>query len=58
MTRKIEKAAARRDYLAALMLTDEYYLPLFERAEHELEVAQAGNDKVALARLACRLRAA
>lgn len=58
MSDRIKKATARRDFLAGLMLDDQYYQPLFERAERELEMAEAGNDKVALARLACRLRAA
>lgn len=55
---EIEKATARRDFLAGLVLENEYYLPLFERAEQELEIALAGGDKVAMARLIARKRAA
>ena len=58
MSDRIKKAEARRDFLAALVLEDETYLPLFVRAEQELLIAMAATDKVAAARAIANRRAA
>lgn len=47
---KITAAIARRDFLARLVLIDPAFVPVFERAESNLAIAQAALDPVAAAR--------
>lgn len=58
MRDQIEKATARRDFLAGLALEDEIYVPLFVRAEQELCIAMSATDKVAAARALVQRKAA
>jgi hypothetical protein len=46
----LAKDIARRDFLAGLVLMDEVYLPLFERADQEVAISMADIDQVGAAR--------
>jgi len=60
MSDRIEKATARRDFLAKLVMVDEVYLPIFVRLDEDLRllVAMDASDPVAAARARAQRRAA